>query len=73
MGLTSKQIEGEFRRIVGAEVWKWNAKQVATNKFTMRFPTTKMVMDFSQFKLGMMNDEAQMIIEPWVSSLGAKG
>ena len=71
--ISSKQIEGEFRHIVGAEVSKWNAKQVVANKFTLRFPTAKMVLDFSQFKLGMLNDEAQMIIESWASSLGAKG
>ena len=45
--LTAKEIEAEFRRIVGSDVWKWNARQVAEGKFTMRFPTPKMVSDYS--------------------------
>jgi len=71
--LTARQIEVEFRRIVGADIWKWNAKQVAADKFTMRFPNPKMVLDYSQFKLGMKTSNIQMLIEPWSSSVGAKG
>ena len=71
--MTAKQIEGEFNRIVGADVWKWKANQIAENKFTMSFPNAKMVMDYIQFILGVMNVDAQMKIEPWSSSLGAKG
>jgi len=71
--MTAKQIEGEFNRIVGADVWKWKVNQIAENKFTMRFPNAKMVMDYSQFILGVLNVDAQMKIEPWSSSLGAKG
>jgi len=71
--LTAKQIEVEFRRIVGADISKWNAKQVAPDKFTMRFPNPKMVLDYSQFILGMKISNIQMLIEPWSSSVGAKG
>lgn len=71
--LTAKQIELEFRRVVGADMWKWTARPMAENKFTMRFPSTKMVSDYSQFKLGMKNSDEQMLIEPWSSSIGAKG
>ena len=71
--MSAKQIEGEFRRIVGADVWKWSAKQVTESKFTMRFPNAKMVLDYSQFILGVLDGNAQMKIEPWSSSLGAKG
>ncbi|RLN08171.1 uncharacterized protein C2845_PM11G12560 [Panicum miliaceum] len=39
----------------------------------MRFPNAKMILDYSTFRLGMKNSETQMIIEPWTSSIGAKG
>ena len=51
--LSAKEIEAEFRRIVVSDVWKWNARQIADGKFTMRFPNSKMVSNYSQFKLGM--------------------
>jgi hypothetical protein len=71
--LSAKEIEAEFRRIVGSDVWKWNARQIADGKFTMRFPNSKMVSDYSQFKLGMKTSNVQLLIEPWSSSIGAKG
>jgi hypothetical protein len=39
----------------------------------MRFPNAKMVQDYSRFNLGMKSVDAQIIIEPWSSSTGAKG
>jgi len=71
--LSARQIEVEFRRIVGADIWKWNAKQIAENKFTMRFLNSKMVLDYSQFKLGMKTSNIQLLVEPWSSAIGAKG
>ena len=58
---------------MGSDVWKWNARQIADGKFTMRFPNSKMVSNYSQFKLGMKTSNVQLLIEPWSSSIGAKG
>lgn len=71
--ITAKQIEMELRNILGPEVWRWSARQVADNKFTMRFQNAKMVQDYSNFKLGMKYVDAQLTNEPWSSSIGAKG
>ena len=51
--LTAKMIENEFKRLVSSTHWKWSARQVADNKYTMRFPTPKMLSDFSNFILGI--------------------
>ena len=39
----------------------------------MRFPNAKMVQDYSNFKLGTKEGDELMQIEPWNSSMGAKG
>ncbi|RLN04304.1 hypothetical protein C2845_PM13G12270 [Panicum miliaceum] len=71
--LTSKQIELEFRDVVGKEFWKWVARKVSHNKFTMRFPNAKMLLDFSRFNLVIRSVGAEIKIEPCSSALGAKG
>jgi hypothetical protein len=63
----------EFKNVLSTKYWRWTAKQVADNKFTMRFPNAKMVQDYSNFNLGTKKGDVQMMIEPWSSSLGAKG
>jgi hypothetical protein len=71
--MTTKYVEAAFKNIISSEFWKWSAKQIAHNKFSMRFPNAKMVQDYSFFKLGKKDDDTQMVIEPWNSSMGAKG
>ncbi|KAG2564270.1 hypothetical protein PVAP13_8KG244700 [Panicum virgatum] len=71
--LTAKQIEDEFCSIISHEYWKWSARAIAKNKYDMRFPNAKMVHDYSRFKLGVKEGDELMIIEPWNSSMGAKG
>ena len=71
--ISAKQIDMEFTNVLSPDYWRWNARQVADNKFTMRFPTAKMVQDYSNFRLGTKRGNVQMMIEPWSSSLGAKG
>ena len=40
----------------------------------MRFPTAKMVWDWSQFKgLAMMSADAYMKVEQWSPKMGTKG
>ncbi|RLN12752.1 hypothetical protein C2845_PM09G07180 [Panicum miliaceum] len=71
--LTARQIEMEFQNVLSNEHWRWSAKKIADNKFAMRFPSAKMILDYSTFRMGMKNCETQMIIEPWTSSIGSKG
>ena len=71
--LTAKQIEAEFCNIISHEYWKWSAKAITKNKFAMRFPNAKMVQEYSNFKLGVKEGNELMTIEPWKSSMGAKG
>jgi hypothetical protein len=69
----AKQIEQEFRNIISNDTWRWSAKRIAENKYIMRFPSAKMVMEYSRFKLGMKGLDAQITVEPWASTIGAKG
>ncbi|CAL4921903.1 unnamed protein product [Urochloa decumbens] len=71
--LTAKQIEQEFKSIINSSRWKWVAKRVADNKFTMKFPTVKMIQDYSKFNLGMRSVDAQIKVEQWSSAMYAKG
>ena len=71
---TAKQIEQQFMTIASSSSWKWNSRQVGENRFIMRFPTAKMVWDWSQFKgLAMMSVDAYMKVEQWSPKMGAKG
>lgn len=71
---TSKQIEDEFKNSINVKSWRWSARKVADNKFTLRFPDANMVQVYSTFKsLGMKEAEAQIKVEPWTSGIGAKG
>ena len=71
--LSVKMIENEFKRLVSSTHWKWVAKRLADNKYTMKFPTTKMISDYNNFTLGIKGVDAQFTIEPWTSYMGAKG
>ena len=55
-------------------MWRWSARNIAENKFTMRFPDAQMVQVYSNFKsLGLRDADAKIMVEPWSSSAGAKG
>jgi hypothetical protein len=71
--LTAKQLEMEFTSIISAETWRWSARKMSEGKFVMRFPNAKMIQDYSKFNLGMKKVDAQITVEPWLSSIGAKG
>jgi hypothetical protein len=71
--LFAKQLEAEFKNILNDGTWRWNAKMVNDKKYTMRFPYAKMVQDYSRFKLGMKGVNAQVTVEPWTSTIWAKG
>jgi len=71
--LTSKQLENEFKSVVSSEHWKWSTRKIADNKFTMRFPNAKMVLEYSKFNLGVKGLDVQFSVEPWTSASSAKG
>jgi hypothetical protein len=51
---TAKQIEEEFKHVVDSKVWRWEARKISENKFTMRFLDAKLVQLYSNFtSLGM--------------------
>lgn len=71
--VNAKQIEAEFRSVIGSGQWKWSAKKIADNKFTMRFLTAKMILDNAKFTLGVKGLDVQFTVEPWNLAMGAKG
>lgn len=72
--VNAKQIEAEFQNTVSSKVWRWSARKLAENKYSLRFPDAHMVQVYSNFKcLGMKNVDAQIMVEPWSPSAGAKG
>lgn len=72
--VTAKQIEQQFMYLAGSSTWKWNARQVGENRFVMRFPNAKMIMDWGHIKAFAMNDvDAFLKVEQWSPKLGAKG
>lgn len=71
--VNAKQIELEFMNLIGAASWKWIAKLVGEGKFTMRFPTEKMVQEWSFLHNLHMRNGAHITIEAWSPIVGAKG
>jgi hypothetical protein len=71
--MTAKQLEVEFGNIIDSVTWRWSAKKVTENKFVMRFPSAKMVQEYSKFNLSIKSVDAQISIETWSSSVGAEG
>jgi hypothetical protein len=71
--INAKQIEYEFLNLIGGDAWRWRARPMANNKFLLRFPTAKMASEWSRIKHLTMRNEAQIMIETWSPSVGAKG
>jgi hypothetical protein len=46
--VTSKQIEDEFARIYPSS-WRWTARKVADNTFTVKFPNNQLIDEWSCF------------------------
>lgn len=70
----AKQNENEFKRFVSSKFWKWSARKLADNRFSLRFPDAQLVQMYSNFSfLGMKEADAQIKVEPWSPSAGAKG
>jgi hypothetical protein len=71
--VTSKQIEDEFTRIYPSG-WRWIARKVADNTFTVRFPNNQLIDEWSGFNpISMRSVKAKINIATWNGSVGAKG
>lgn len=71
--VTAKQIEMEFMNLIGAGTWRWQARRVGDTKFLMRFPTAAMATQWSHLMNLTMRNGAQIKIDAWSPSIGAKG
>lgn len=69
----ARQFEQEFTNILGANVWRWNAKKVDETRFTMRFANAQLIKDWGHFNLIIKTTPAQIKIKPWSPVVGAKG
>ena len=71
----AKQIELKFMNLVGTDVyWRWNIRPITEKKFVVRFPSKKVVKQWTYFKtLTMRSVEAHTNIEPWSPAGGIKG
>lgn len=71
---TAKEIEHLFMNLLGADAWRRTARPITDSTFVMRFPTTKMVKEWSHIRnMSMKGGEAQIQIDPWASSSNSKG
>jgi hypothetical protein len=71
---TTQEIEHLFMNLLGADAWRWTARPITNSTFVMRFPTTKMVKEWSHIRnMSMKGGETQIQIDPWASSGNSKG
>jgi hypothetical protein len=70
--VTSRQIEEEFIRILPKN-WRWSARHVADNMFTVRFPNAQTIKEWEVFNpISMRNVKAKINVDPWSGVIGAK-
>lgn len=69
----AKLIELEFMNLIGADAWRWHARPVGDGKFLLRFPTARMVMEWSRLRNLTLGNDAQIKIEAWTPAIGVKG
>jgi hypothetical protein len=70
--VSAKQVEEEFTRIMSKQ-YRWTARKVADNKFTVRFPNALLIQEWSCFNpISMRNVKVKLQVEPWNGSIGVK-
>jgi hypothetical protein len=70
--VTTRVIEEEFKRIFPKN-WRWTAKRVADNLFTVRIPSAQTIKDWEVFNpISMRNVKAKIKVDPWSVVIGAK-
>lgn len=52
--VSAKDIELLFMNLLGADKWKWIARPTSDKTFVMRFPTAKMMLEWSHIKYMIM-------------------
>jgi hypothetical protein len=63
--VTAKQIEEEFTRILPS-VWRWTARRVADNMFTMTFPNALLINEWACFNpISMRQVKARILLVRW--------
>jgi hypothetical protein len=71
--VTTKLIEEEFTRILPG-IWRWTARKVVDNMFTVRFPNVQLIKDWNRFNpISLRTMKAKIMVESWNGSVGAKG
>jgi hypothetical protein len=70
--VSAKHVEAEFTRLL-SRTWRWTARKVADNKFTVRFPSVQLIKDCGRFNpVKMKTVKAKIQIDQWNWSIGAK-
>jgi hypothetical protein len=63
--VTAKQIEEEFTRILPS-VWRWTARRIADNMFTMTFPNALLINEWACFNpISMRQVKARILLVRW--------
>lgn len=70
--VNAKQIEQEFMNLIGADTWRWKARQIGDDKFLMRFPTARLATQWSHISNLTMRNDAQIKIDVWSPSVNVK-
>jgi hypothetical protein len=54
-------------------VWKWTARRIADNMFTVCFPNPQVIRDWNCFNpISMRGVKAKIQVVPWSGAVGAK-
>jgi hypothetical protein len=70
--VTARQVEEEFTRI-HPKTWRWAARRVVDNMFTVQFPNAQTIGECECFNpISMRNVRAKLKVEPWSGVVGAK-
>jgi hypothetical protein len=68
----ARQAEEEFTRI-HLKTWRWTARRVIDNMFTVRFPNAQTIAEWECFNpISMRNVRAKLKVEPWSGAVGGK-
>jgi hypothetical protein len=70
--VTAKQMEDEITRIL-PKSWRWTARKVADNMFTVRFPNANLIKKWNCFILiSIRSIKVELQVDPWNGVVCAK-
>jgi hypothetical protein len=65
-------LEEEFTMILSGS-WRWSARRMADNKYTVRFPDVQLIKEWGKFNpVQMRTVKTKILIDMWNGSIGAK-